>query len=477
MATADPTALDRWLDGHQRELLRELTSWLRIPSVSADPAHADDVRRSAEFLAAAARAAGFPRAEVWETGGHPAVFAERLEDPALSTVLVYAHHDVQPADPLEEWTTPPFDPVVADGELRARGAADDKQNALMHLEAVRAHLAVEGRLPLNLKLLVEGEEESGSPHFDTLLRDHRSELAADVAVISDTGMLGPEAPALTIGLRGMVYWEVRVAGPVRDLHSGLYGGAVANPVVGLAELLAGLHDADRRVAVPGFYDRVREPGPAERRALAAVPFDTEAFLSDAGVPAPAGEAGWTTYERRTVRPTLDICGIWGGYTGAGAKTIIPARCGAKLSARLVPDQDPGAIAELVRRHLLDRAPVGLTTEVDVLSTGRWVSAATDHPAVQAASRAVAQVWGRPPSLVREGGSIPPVASIADQLQVACVLFGVGLPDDRFHAPNERLRLEQLHRGVRATVRLWNELGAIPPGALRPTRAAEAVAGP
>jgi len=454
--------LDAWLAGHQGEMVEQLVAWLRIPSISADPERAADVRRSAEFLADAARGAGFPRAEVWETGGHPAVFAERIEDPSLPTVLVYAHHDVQPVDPLSEWTSPPFEPVIVGDELRARGAVDDKQNVCMHLQAVRAHLAVGGRTPVNLRLLVEGEEESGSPHFDDLLRSHRAELAADVAVISDTGMLGPEAPALTIGLRGLVYWEVAVSGPAHDLHSGLYGGTVANPVLGMAALLAGLHGADGRVTVAGFYDAVREPGPEERAAIAAVPFDEPTFMGEAGSPAAVGEAGWTTYERRTVRPTLDACGIWGGYAGSGAKTIIPARCGAKLSARLVPDQDPDVIAELVRRHLLERAPAGLATSVAVLSRGRWVSAPTDHPVVQAAARAVAAVWGRRPSLVREGGSIPPVAAIAEELGLACVLFGVGLPDDRFHAPNERLRLEQLHRGVRAAVRLWDEVGALGP---------------
>jgi len=458
---------DRWLDGHRAELVAELVAWLRIPSISADPGHAVDVRRSAVFLADAAHRAGFPRSEVWETGGHPAVFAERIEDPALPTILVYAHHDVQPVDPLDEWTSPPFEPTVVDGELRARGAVDDKQNVLMHLEAVRAHLAVAGRLPVNLRLLVEGEEESGSPHFEELIRSRRRELAADVAVISDTGMLGPEAPALTIGLRGLVYWEVRVAGPAHDLHSGLYGGTVANPILGLARLLADLHDADGRVTVPGFYDAVSVPSAVEREAMAAIPFDEPTFLAAAGVPMAAGERGWSTLERKTVRPTLDVCGTWGGYTGAGAKTIIPARCGAKLSARLVPDQDPDQIAERVRDHLLERAPAGLVTTVEVLSRGRWVSAPSDHPAVQAAARAIQAVWGRPPSLVREGGSIPPVAAIASDLGLACVLFGVGLPDDNFHAPNERLRLEQLHRGTRATVRLWDELARLgAPGLLR-----------
>ncbi len=452
--------LDRWLDGHRGELLRQLIDWVRIPSISADPEHTADVRRSAEFLAAAAGEAGFPRAELWETAGHPAVFAERMEDPRLPTVLIYAHHDVQPADPLDEWTSPPFEPVVVEGELRGRGVVDDKQNVCMHLEAVRAHLAVVGRMPVNLRLLVEGEEESGSAHFEDLIRSRRSELAADLAVISDTGMLGPESPALTIGLRGLVYWEVRVAGPAHDLHSGLYGGTVANPVLGLATLLAGLHDGEGRVAVPGFYEAVRVPGAAERQEMARIPFDEAGFLAAAEVPGPSGERGWSTLERRTVRPTLDVCGIWGGYAGAGAKTIIPARCGVKLSARIVPDQDPDIIADLVRRHLLDRAPAGLTTTVEVVSRGRWVSAPADHPALGAAGRAVEAVWGRAPSLVREGGSIPPVAAIAAELGRACVLFGVGLPDDRFHAPNERLRLEQLHRGTRAAVRLWDELGTL-----------------
>ena len=452
--------LDQAAHERRDQLVSALIDWVRIPSISGVPAHAPDVRRSAEHLRDRARGAGMTRAEIWETAGHPAVFAERIEDPQLPTVLVYGHHDVQPVDPLAEWRSPPFEPVVSGGELRGRGVSDDKQHLLMHLEAVATLLQVEGRLPINLKLIAEGEEESGSPHFEELVRAHREALAADVVVISDTGMLGPEEPALTIGLRGLAYWEVRVVGPAADLHSGIFGGAVANPITVLCALLAGLHDPQGGVAVPGFYDAVRPLRAAERAAMAAIPFDLAGFQAAAGVPALTGEAGWSTVERRSVRPTLDPCGIWGGYQGAGPKTIIPARASAKLSARLVPDQDPAAITDLVREHLLRAAPPGVVVEVEALQHGAWVLTDPDHPAVRAAAQAVAEVWGKPPALIREGGSIPPVATLAAELGAPCVLFGVILPDDRIHAPNERLVLEQLFRGVRATTRIWHRYGAL-----------------
>ena len=458
--SADAEALASVISTRERPLVEGLKRWVEIPSVSTDPDRSDDVQRSAEFLRAYALACGMTTAEVWPTAGHPTVFAERIEDPALPTVLVYGHHDVQPVDPIEEWELAPFQALERDGLLLGRGTADDKGHILMHLEAVRGILEVRGRLPVNLKLIAEGEEEDGSEHFAATVQAHRDRLACDVAVISDTGMLAEEVPCLTVALRGMAYWEVRVRTSETDLHSGVYGGIVLNPITVLSEMLAGLHDQDGRVTVPGFYDRVLELSTEERQELAQVPFDELSFLKAVGA-TPSGEAGYTLMERRSTRPTLDICGVWGGYQGTGAKTVIPARAAAKLSSRLVPNQEAAEITSLVGDHLRRAAPPGVEVEFELIHDGRWVLTPTSHPAVDAAANAIAQVWGKPPVYIREGGSIPPVATIADELSVPCVLFGVGLPGDHIHAPNERVVLRQLFRGMQVLGRLWDlyaELG-------------------
>ncbi|MGH7698010.1 MAG: dipeptidase [Candidatus Dormibacteria bacterium] len=449
----------------QRPLVEALTRWVAIPSVSTDPERKGDVRRSAEYLKGAAREAGFSVAEIWETDGHPAVFAERLEDPALPTILVYGHHDVQPVDPVDEWEKPPFEALERDGLLLGRGTSDDKGHMLMHLEAVRGYLDARRRLPLNLKLIVEGEEEDGSDHFEALLHAHRERLQADVAVISDTGMLAEDLPALTVGVRGLDYWEVRVRCAATDLHSGVYGGAVLNPITVLVEMLAALHDPEGRVAVPGFYDQVVELGAAARAELAALPFDAAEFLADVGAH-PAGEAGFTTLERRTIRPTMEICGIWGGYQGEGSKTVIPAWAAAKLSSRLVPNQVPEQVTALVGDFLRRQAPEAVDLEFTPISSGRWALTPSQHPAVLAAAEVVAEVWGESPVFLREGGSIPAVALLAEQLQLPCVLLGVSLPGDRFHAPNERVSLAQLNRGMEAVARLWETYGRMGRDALR-----------
>ena len=441
------------LSGRQRPLVDTLSRWVEIPSVSTDPEHAQDVAASARFLRDHALSSGMTRAEVWETAGHPAVFAERIEDPALPTVLIYGHHDVQPVDPVEEWDAAPFVPLERDGQLLGRGTADDKGHMVMHLEAIRGILDAAGRLPLNLKMIVEGEEEDGSEHFDQLVAEHRGDLAADVCVVSDTGMLAEDQPALTVGLRGLAYWEIEVRAAKTDLHSGVYGGAVLNPLAVLADLLAGLHDRDGRITVAGFYDQVTELTAEERSQLAAVPFDEAGFIADVGA-VKGGEAGYTTMERRTVRPTLEICGAWGGYQGEGAKTVIPARAGAKLSSRLVPHQLAPQVTEVVERHLRGALPPGVELDFRLIHDGPFVLTPTDHPAVQLAARAVESVWGRPPAYIREGGSIPPVATLAGELQLPCVLFGVGLPGDRIHAPNERVVLSQLFRGMEAVAAMW-----------------------
>ena len=446
------------LAGRQRHV-DELIEALRIPSISADPAYAADVRRNAEHFAAAARSAGFERAEVWETSGHPAVFAERIVDPSLPTALIYGHHDVQPVDPLDEWDSAPFEPEVRDGNLYARGAVDDKGQVWMHLKAVEAVLQAHGELPLNLKLIVEGEEESGSEHFEEIVEREQRRLGAEVLVVSDTAMVAAGVPSLCTGLRGLAGVEVRVQGASLDLHSGRFGGAVANPAVALAEILASLHDpVTRRVTVPGFYDAVREPSASERELFSSVPFDETAFLAEAGgVPGLTGEAGWTTRERLWARPTLECNGIWGGYSGPGQKTIIPATAGAKITCRLVPDQDPLRIAELVRDAVLAAAPPGVTVTAEAKGGGRPVVTSIDHPAVRAASRAMADVFGVTPGLTREGGSIPPVESFARIMGLPAVLVGLGLPDDQIHAPNEKFTLDMYFKGIRVLGRLWSEL--------------------
>ncbi|HEY6537938.1 MAG TPA: dipeptidase [Candidatus Dormibacteraeota bacterium] len=445
--------------GRERALVETLSRWVAIPSVSTVVERASDVRTSAEFLRQASLAAGFQIAEVWETAGHPAVFAERIEDPSLPTILVYGHHDVQPVDPVDQWEKAPFEALERDGLLLGRGTADDKGHLVMHLEALHGYLEARGSLPINLKLIAEGEEEDGSEHFSELLLEHRDRLAADVAVISDTGMLAEDQPGLTVALRGLAYWELRVTAASTDLHSGVFGGAVLNPITVLAEMIAKLHDQSGRITVPGFYDDVRELNAGERAATAALPFDDRAFAADVGAVL-GGEDGYTTAERRTIRPTMELCGIWGGYQGEGSKTVIPAMAAAKLSSRLVPVQDPAQISALVEAYLREIAPAGVRVDFETISTGRWVLTPADHPAVAAAAEVVAAVWQHGVHFIREGGSIPPVVAIAEELGVPCVLLGVGLPGDRIHAPNERVVLNQLFLGMQAVARLWERYGQL-----------------
>ena len=450
--------LDRWASENGSRFVDELIDFLRIPSISADPAHAGDVRRSAEHLAQGARDVGFSGIEIIETDGHPAVYGELISGEDRPTVLIYGHHDVQPVDPLDEWESPPFEPVVRDGKLRARGAVDDKGQVWMHLKAIEAWTALHGTPPVNVRLIVEGEEEIGSPHFEELVVREKARLAADIAVVSDTSMHAEGVPSLCTGLRGLAMVEISVEGPTLDLHSGQFGGGVANPCVVLAEMLAQLHDDQGRVTVPGFYDDVDIPTDAQRAAFTDVPYDESAFLREAGsAPAVHGEAGWSVWERLWVRPTLEINGIWGGYSGPGSKTIIPARASAKLSCRLVPHQDPEKIANLVADHLRAIAPPTVRVQVDAHGGGRPVVTPTDHPAVQAAARAMHEVFGVAPVFTRGGGSIPPVEVFQRVLGIPTVLLGVGLPDDQIHAPNEKFDLAQFHAGVRVLSRLWGEL--------------------
>lgn len=450
-------ALTQYLENNRDRFVEDLKAILRIPSVSADPAFKADVRRCAEHLAAHLKAIGMTTAEVVETKGHPIVYAEWLGAPGAPTVLLYGHYDVQPADPLELWKTPPFEPVVEDGKIKARGACDDKGQVYMHCSAVAAHLAVNGKLPVNLKMMIEGEEESGSGSLEPFLVAWKDRLKADVIVVSDTSMLGPDQPALCYALRGLCYTQIEVTGPARDLHSGEFGGAVKNPGIALAQILAGLHDADGRITVPGFYDKVRTLTVTEKQAIAELPFDEKAFLHETGAPQAFGEKGYSTYERVTSRPTCDVNGMWSGYIGEGAKTVLPSFAAAKVSMRLVPDQDPAEIFRLYEAHVRSLAPPGVT--VKVINHHGAVPFITDpdHPMLQAAVRALARSWTKKPALFREGGSIPVMAAFQKVLGYPCILMGFGLHDDQVHAPNEKYSLTSFHGGTKSCAYLYEEL--------------------
>ena len=440
--------------------LRQLDEFLRIESVSVDPQRRGEVRRAAQWIADELTKIGLGNATLHETKLHPIVTGEWLKaGPEAPTVLVYCHYDVQPVDPLDEWVRPPFEPRFEDDRVYARGSADDKGQLFMHLKAAEAYLrGGQGSLPLNLRFLFEGEEEMGSDDLDPFLEQHREELQSDVVVVSDTSMFAADVPSLGYGLRGLAYMELHVSGPSQDLHSGQFGGAVANPANVLVEMLAALHDYQGRVTVPGFYDRVRPLSAEERASLAELPFDAEAWRNEAGVPQLAGEEGFSTLERLWVRPTLDINGLWGGYSGEGSKTIIPASVGAKLSCRLVPDQDHHEIARLVEEHLYRIAPPTVRVEVKQHHGGAPSVTPLDHPAVRAAGRALEAAFGRQPVFIRGGGSIPVVASFDTILGLKTVLLGFGLPDENAHSPNEWLSLANYRRGMETLVRLWDDLG-------------------
>jgi acetylornithine deacetylase/succinyl-diaminopimelate desuccinylase-like protein len=438
--------------------VEELGELLRIPSVSALSERNEDTRRCAEWLAGHMRSIGLQQVQVMETPGHPVVYAEwRGAEPGAPTALVYGHYDVQPVEPLELWDSPPFEPSVRDGKLFARGAADDKGQLFMHLKAVEAHLEAHGALPINLKFLLEGEEEVGSPSLDPFIEAHRDLLACDVAVISDTNMFAHGLPSITYGLRGVAYLQVDVYGPASDLHSGHFGGTLMNPAEALARMLAALKDERGRVLVPGFYDRVRELTPEEREAWRALPFDEGEYARELGVPELWGEEGCTSLERRWARPTLEVNGVWGGWTGEGAKTVIPAEAHAKLSCRLVPDQDPDEISELLAARLRELRLPGTRVEVTKMHTGRPALIPLGRPELRAGGRALERGFGKEAVYIREGGSIPVVATFEALLGVPTVLMGVGLPDENAHAPNEWLLLDNFHGGVRSAAALYEEL--------------------
>jgi acetylornithine deacetylase/succinyl-diaminopimelate desuccinylase-like protein len=448
----------QYLEHNRDKFLDSLRSVLRIPSVSAQPQHADDMKRCAEHVRQDMLAAGLERAEVVSMGaGHPLVYGEWLRAPGAPTVLLYGHYDVQPPEPLELWHTPPFEPTLRDGKLYARGAVDDKGQVYMHLAAIEAHLKTTGKLPVNLKMVIEGEEENGGTSLERFLRQQRQRLDADVIVVSDTGMLGPDQPALTIGLRGILYTQIEVTGPVKDLHSGHFGGAVQNPANALSAIIAALKDADGHITVPGFYDRVRPLTESDRAAMRALPFDEAAYLRESGVPAPFGEKGYSTIERMSARPTLDVNGMWSGYTGEGAKTVLPSSAAAKVSMRLVPDQDPGALFPSYEAWVKKLAPPGVTVKVINLHGATPFLTPPDHPMLRCARRALDRAWTKPAAMIREGGSIPVMSVFQQTHGLPSILMGFGLDDDQVHSPNEKFSLTSFYGGMRSVAYLYEEI--------------------
>ena len=448
----------QYLDAHQDRFVEEYLELLRFPSISALPEHAGDVQDAAAWVASRLQQAGLEHAEVMQTGGHPVVYGDWLHAPGQPTVLIYGHLDVQPVDPLDLWDHPPFEPRRTGDRVSARGASDSKGNMFPTIVALEGLLQSEGRLPVNVKLCYEGQEEIGSPQISDFLARHREKFACDVAVSSDGGQFDAEQPSLTVALRGICAVQVDVTGPSRDLHSGSYGGAVCNPVHELAALLAGLHHGDGSVAVPGFYDRVRAATAEERAQTAAVPFSEEEFLAETGSPAVFGAPGYTTRERIWHRPTLEINGVWGGYQEAGIKTVLPSRAGAKITCRLVADQDPEEIRRLLIDHLTNAAPEGVVVEVQRLSMdGKPYEIPADNRFNRIAAEVLTEEYGKAPVYLRAGGSIPITGCFRDHLGVHTVNFGFGLKDELAHSPNEFFRLSSFRRSQRLYARLLRRM--------------------
>jgi acetylornithine deacetylase/succinyl-diaminopimelate desuccinylase-like protein len=442
------------------ERMQRYADFLAIPSVSAIPEYAPDCRKAAEWLAAELRRIGAQRVEVSETGGHPIVVAERIEDPNLPTIVIYGHYDVQPGDPLDLWKTSPFEPIVRDGRMLGRGSADDKGQILIHLAALEALLSTRGKLPVNVRYLFEGEEESSSVNLERWMAANPERCSGDAVIISDSGFFDGNRPALTVGLRGITYMQVDVRNSDVDLHSGSYGGAVINPANALASMIASLHDENRHVTVPGFYDDVVELTPDDRAAFAALPFNEASYLAGIDAKATQGEAGFSTVERRGARPTLDVNGIWGGFTGDGSKTIIPAHAHAKISCRLVTAQDPAKIALQVEAALKAAAPRGLQVEVQNLGNGYPFLTPLGDPYLSAAANALKETFGADPLYIREGGSIPIAALFQRELSLPVVLLGFTPPDDNAHAPNESMDLGNFEGGIRTVIRALNAIAAL-----------------
>ncbi len=445
----------------RRELnLSELKDFLRIPSVSTKSEHKPDINRAAQWVADRLHGAGFSKVDIIPTKMHPLVVAESLEAPGKPTILFYGHYDVQPAEPLELWTSPPFDPTIRGGNLYGRGTADDKGQVHIHLKALEALQKSEGKLPLNVKVIIEGEEEVGSVNLWDFVTKNKDRLKADALVVSDTSMLARGVPSITYGLRGLNYYQVEITGPSQDLHSGVFGGAVPNPITILAEMIAKLHDKNFHVTVPGFYDDVATLSAKERKALNSLPWKEPEFRKTVGAPGLSGEKGFTNVERLWCRPTLELNGIWGGYTGEGSKTVIPSKAFAKISTRLVPDQNPAKIAKQVERHIRKLLPKTVRCKFEVLSMGKpWVASYT-HPIFQKAIHALEKGFGKKAAFIREGGSIPFVTQMHDTFKVPCVLLGFGLPDENAHAPDEHISLENYFGGIKSVASFYSALASL-----------------
>jgi acetylornithine deacetylase/succinyl-diaminopimelate desuccinylase-like protein len=440
--------------------VEELKQYLAIPSVSALPQHAGDVRRAAEWTADELRRVGLQNVKLIETPGNPVVYGDWLGAEGAPTSLFYGHYDVQPVDPVDQWITPPFDATVRDGEIYARGSADDKGQVFMHIKAVEAHFKQNGRLPLNIRFFIEGEEEVGSVHLDDFVRSHKADLAADVVVISDSPMFDRGIPSICYGLRGLTYFQIDVRGTKTDLHSGSFGGAVANPAMVLAQILSQMKDRSGRVKIAGFYDDVRELSAAERAEWKKLPFNETKYRKELGAPRLFGETGYSTLERVWARPTFEVNGLLSGFTGDGAKTVLPATAMAKVSMRLVPDQDPKKIGDLFEAYLRKVAPKTVELKITRMHGGKPWMTEFDNKYVRAAGRAIERGFGQPPVFNREGGSIPVVSTFQEELGLPSVLFGIGLPDENAHAPNEKLDLGNFHNGIIASAFLYQEIASL-----------------
>jgi len=461
MEPASETPMEKALafaESNFEQFVSELEELLRIPSVSTDPAHRTDVRTAAAWLVDHLKSIGIERAEIMETGGHPVVYGEHLTKPGRPTILVYGHYDVQPPDPLDLWESPPFEPVRKNGTLYARGTCDDKGQLFMHVKAAEAFMKAADGLPLNVKYIFEGEEENGSEHLPAFIERNKDLLAADVVVISDTALFGSGVPSITYGLRGLAYVEVSLTGPDKDLHSGVYGGAIENPINVLAQMIAALHDENHRVTIPGFYDDVVPLSDEERKTFASLPFDEQEWIEAVGVHTARTEEGYSVLEGTTARPTLDCNGIWGGYIGEGAKTVLPSKATAKISMRLVPNQTPKDVTEKMRKYFEYNTPPTMKLKFRDLHGGFGALVDTHSPAMEAASEAMEGVYGEKPYFVRTGGSIPIVADFKKILGLDTVLMGFGLDSDQIHSPNEHFGLDRFRDGIRSIIRFMEIYG-------------------
>lgn len=439
--------INKYVEENKDRFLEELFGLIRIPSISSIAAHKPDMYKAAEYWKKTLLEAGADKADIFETAGNPVTYGEKIIDPALPTVLVYGHMDVMPVDPIDLWDTPPFEPQVRDGKIYARGADDDKGQGMMHAKAFELMVKT-NTLPCNVKFMIEGEEEVGSPNLGLWCEQNKEMLKADIILVSDTSMLGADIPSITTGLRGLAYWQVEVTGPNRDLHSGIFGGAVANPINVLCSMIDQMVDADGKITIPGFYDTVQEVSAEERALLAKAPFNEEAYKKALNVEELKGEKGYTTSEHTGIRPSFDVCGIWGGYTGEGAKTVLPSKAFAKISSRLVPDQDHEKIAVLFKEHFESIAPKSVKVEVTSLHGGPAYVCPIDIPAYQAAEKAYTDTFGKRPVPVRSGGSIPIISTFEKVLGIKSVLMGFGLESDAIHSPNENYPLEQFYKGIK-----------------------------